>query len=110
MFFTTGIYLGPPADPQEVLNKIGEALDQFRPYLRLEKLIDAWGVASIKDPIWPYREIVILIMQEEYEFALKRLEEAREIFCKQEDEICDQFKGFEQRALNYIKSAIKEGK
>ncbi len=49
-------------------------------------------------------------MQEEYEFALKRLEEAREIFCKQEDEICDQFKGFEQRALNYIKSAIKEGK
>jgi hypothetical protein len=100
----------PSVKPQEVVNTIQDALDQYKPFLELEKLIDAWHVASIKDPNWPYREIVILILTGEFETALMRIEAARDKFCKEEDEICEQFKGFEQRALGYMKSAIKQGK
>ena len=101
---------GPSSEPKEVLNKIDEALERYKPFISLGKLMGAWDVAAIADPNRPYREIVILVIQEDYEGALNRLEAARKIFCKEADEICEQFKGFEERVLNYMKSEIKDRK
>lgn len=98
----------PPSKAEEVIDKILLAFERYKPFLSLERIIDAWEVAGIDDPDRSYREIVILIMQGHYEDALKKLEAARNMFCKQENEICDQFKGFERRSLAYMKSAIKD--
>jgi hypothetical protein len=92
----------PPAEAPEVVAVIEEGLARLRPFLTLDKLTHLWELTDVRDPAWRYREIAILILRGEKHSVLGRLEEARKEFCKQRDEICEQFEGFEKNVRDRL--------
>lgn len=92
----------PPTPPEEVLRAIHLALDRLRPFLGLDKLPGAWEIQGAKVPGWRYTEITVHLLRGDRQLVLERLEAARSEFCKREDEICEQFRGFEQRVKSRL--------
>jgi len=88
----------PPAPPEDALRSIDAALTRLEEFLSLSELPKLWEeIQGTRDPSWRYRQIIILFLQGKRDMGLQALEESRQEFCKNEDEICDQFRGFEQR-------------
>ena len=100
----------PSSEPKEVLNKIDEALERYKPFISLGKLMGAWDVAAIADPNRPYREIVILVIQEDYEGALNRLEAAAKFSARRPMKFGTVQKVLRNVCLTYMKSEIKDRK
>ncbi len=83
-----------PAQCDEVMNTIELALEGLRPFLSLSKLPEAWAIQGARTPGWRYRDIVVSVLTGDSAGVLSRLESAREAFCQQEGEICEQFRLF----------------
>jgi len=87
----------PPSEPKEVLDSIDSAVERLRPMLSLHALPQAWSITGAKSPSWRYRDIVIQLLLGNRQAVPNRLDAARVEMCQQEDEICAQFRAFEQR-------------
>ena len=97
------IWWKPPSQPEEVLRAIDHAIERLRPFLNLERLPELWNTPGTKEPAWRFKEMVILLLLGKREALFERLDAARAVECKNEDEICEQFRSFEQRILVRLK-------
>jgi hypothetical protein len=89
----------------DVLSAIELAQNRLLPFLSLKTLFLAWNVVSRNvDPAWRYREIAWFLLLGESKAILPALEVARGAFCEYDDEVCDQFKGFERRVRERLGS------
>lgn len=91
----------PPTPPEEVMGRIKAALEQLRPYLSLEHLAEAWKLRGTQDPSWKYRNVILAVLRNQRDEAMKLLEEVRRERCQQEDPGCEEFRGFEKRFLEW---------
>lgn len=87
-----------PISEPEVLEAIERGLARYRPFLSIDRLLDAEAVAGIKDPGRAYRIVVVHLLQGNLPAARIALEEAEREYCEQDDEICQQFREFVLRA------------
>lgn len=87
----------PPSTPEEVLRTIDRGLDHLKQYLSLDRLPEAWKIRGTNTPGWRYNEIATLFLKGDRQAVLERLEAARVEYCAYQDEVCEQFRAFEQR-------------
>lgn len=94
-----GEYLAwePPSQVREVVEVIDSALGHLHSFLSLECLPKAWSIKGAKDPMWRYREMILLLLRGEKLAIGEKFLDARRELCKREDEICEQYRGFERR-------------
>ena len=95
-----------PTPADEVVRAIERALERLRPYLSLDRLPQAWELKGASDPGKLYRLVVIALLRGDRESAMQALENARKVFCKVENAVCDQFRDFEARALQYLSGQL----
>ncbi len=93
----------PPSEAAEVLTSIDAALDRLRPLLDLDRLADVWDLKGTRDPSWRYREILLLLLRGDRDKAMDRLVAARGEFCQTESPICERFRRFEARLIEWLK-------
>lgn len=86
----------PPTATSIVMSAIDAAQDRLRPYLSVEDLPAIWKLTGVYDPGRRYRDVVINLMTGRHSDIPKSLEEARTEFCEYEDEVCAQFRVFEE--------------
>ena len=92
----------PPAEPQEVVEKISAALDELRKYLSLQRLTEAWKLRGTQDPSWRYRNVIVFGLRNQRGQALALLDEVRDERCQAEDPGCEEFRGFEKRFREWM--------
>jgi hypothetical protein len=91
-----------PASSDEVVGAIEEALRRFQPYMRLDVLPRAWDLKGATGPGKLYRLVVVAVLRRDREAALKGLSEARRVYCRAENEVCMQFRGFEESVMKLL--------
>ena len=93
----------PPADPAEVVSVIQAALERYRPFARLSLMREAWNVIPFPvDPGDKYRLVVLAVVNRDRAAVPALLKEAEEQYCAREDEVCEQFRDFQQRVLTHV--------
>jgi hypothetical protein len=86
-----------PSTVSEVIETIEAAKARLTALGRVEQLPDVWQIVGRDDPWWRYREIVALFLAGDRESISGRLAEASKVFCKRQDEICEQFATFSRQ-------------
>jgi hypothetical protein len=69
-----------------------------------ERLAEGWQIEGTQDPLWRYREIILLSLRGEMEEAKAKLKLAQNEYCRYEDEMASRFREFEQRVLSRFSS------
>lgn len=95
----------PHSKVSDVLAVIALAQEKLMPYLSLEKLPGVWALTRLRDPGMRYRQIAILLLLQDYLSIPETLETARSEFCRFEDAMCEQFRGFERRVRSMLPSS-----
>jgi hypothetical protein len=86
----------PPTAVAHVISAIDAAQERLKPYFSLAELPEIWKMTGVYDPGWQYRDITIKLLTGRYAVVPHSLEEARKEFCQFDDEVCEQFRGFER--------------
>ena len=86
------------SDPTEVTQTIEAGLQKLRPLASLAALPGLFSCPGVREaPGTPYVAILVALLRHDRGSLLARLEDARLAFCIRPDEICDQFRAFEER-------------
>lgn len=109
-YILDGKYRSWPADAAlgEVLAAVDAAFGLMRPIMQLDRLADGWKMKTTQDPLWRYREIVLLLLQQDAHQVKAKLAAAREVICAQEDELAVRFRKFEERVLQRLQGSATD--
>jgi len=86
------------ASDSEVLEAIETGLRRYEPFLSVERLHMAEAIAGIRDPGRGYRLVVVHALRGDLISAREALANAEKEYCRRNDGVCEQFRGFSQRA------------
>lgn len=93
-----------PSSVPEVEQVIFSALERLRPFASLSTLSGAWDIKGADaDPGKAYRLVVVWLLLGDIGKVRDHLRLARIEYCKQDDEVCEQFRHFEARVEERIR-------
>ena len=94
---------------EEVLGCIDTALDRLKSLMDLKKINEGWKIQGATSPGWQYSEIIIFYLLGQKQLVLEKLSMAHAVFCKRDNNLCKEFKGFEQHLLKILNPQINQG-
>jgi hypothetical protein len=94
---------------EEVLGCMDKALERLKPLMNLKKINEGWKIQGATTPGWQYREIIVFYLLGQESLVLEKLRMAHAVLCKRDDNLCKEFKGFEQRLLKKLNPQTNQG-
>ena len=94
------IWAAPQDAAEDIYDSILQGLEKLRPFMALERVSEAYAAipATEADPSAHYRMVVIELLRGRPEAVAEMMLRAEMIYCRRDDEICEDFRLFQEKA------------